>query len=66
LSSAYRLNQLVEVMSKDTISLPNKVTQLGEELAKFYDHAAFLTCQSMGELLRCSLNLIEQEIQRKK
>lgn len=64
LSSAYRLNQLVEVMSKDTISLPNKVKQLGEELAKFYDHAAFLACHSMGELLRCSLDLVEQDMRR--
>lgn len=66
LSSSYRLNQLLEVMDNDTISLPSKVTQLGEELAKFYNHSAFSTCCSMGELLRCSLHLVEQEIQQKK
>lgn len=57
-SSRYRVRQLLEVMVNDELSLPEKETQLKEELAKFYDNPAFLKTRNMGELMRQSLNLL--------
>ena len=53
-----QLNALLDCMSKDTISLPEKVEQLRSELADHYQVEDFNRCTSMGELVRLSLDQI--------
>ncbi len=57
-SANIRLNQLIDVMDRDTISPKEKVIQLREELANHYKDNSFLDCTSMGELVRNCLRLI--------
>lgn len=51
-----QLNALIDNMTNDTISLPEKVDQLRNELAAFYKDKGFLVCTSMGEIVRRSLD----------
>lgn len=62
ISSHFRLNQLVDVMDRDTISPKEKVTQLSKELATHYKDSSFLDCTSMGEIVRNSLRILQEEI----
>lgn len=55
-SSHYRVNQLLQVMAGETLSTPEKTNQLKTELAEHYKDPDFLTCNSMGEIMKCSLN----------
>jgi len=57
-TSKYRVMQLLDVMMKDELSLPEKETQLKTELAEHYKDAEFLKCKNMGEIMRKSLNLL--------
>ena len=57
-SANIRLNQLIDVMDRDTISPKEKVIQLREELANHYKDNSFLDCTSMGELVRNCLRII--------
>lgn len=52
----HQLNNLLKVMSFDTISPPEKVLQLREELAEHYNVSEFLSCNSMGDIVRLSLD----------
>lgn len=61
-SSRRRLNQLLDVMDRDVIAPQEKVTQLGKELAKHYKDDTFLTCNSMGEIVRHSLKIITSDL----
>lgn len=65
ISSHHRLNYLIDVMDRDTISPKEKVIQLRRELAAHYKDVSFLDCTSMGELVRNCLRLLTEEIQRK-
>lgn len=49
------LKDLVDAMCTDEISTPEKTVQLREELARHYNHPAFLNCRNMGEIVRTSL-----------
>ncbi len=51
----YRLRDLRDVVVKDEISTPEKVKQLGQELAEHYDDSTFEKCNSMGEIIDRSL-----------
>jgi len=51
-----QLNALLDNMTNDTISLPEKVEQLKNELAVFYNDEGFRACGSMGEIVRRSLD----------
>jgi len=53
-----RVGRLLDAMCKDTLSLPEKVTNLKKELADHYQYAAFLQCNSMGDIMRVSLKLL--------
>jgi hypothetical protein len=55
ISSRYRLNKLLDVMSKSEIAPHVFVLKLAEELAKHYKDDSFLNCRSMGELVKASL-----------
>ena len=58
-SSRYRILDLLNIMTKDTISTPEKRQQLQHELAEHFDNANFLKFKTMGQVvkqtLRCSL-----------
>ncbi|MBL7924883.1 MAG: hypothetical protein JNL88_11845 [Bacteroidia bacterium] len=49
------LKDLLDCMSKDTISTPEKTNQLKDELCRYYDNPSFLRCKSMGDLVKQSL-----------
>jgi hypothetical protein len=51
-SARYRAKELLDIMIKDNISTPEKVTQLREELFAMYGAPAFLKCHTMGQLVK--------------
>ena len=53
-----QLNALLDNMSADTISPPEKVMQLRTELAEYYNEKTFLSCNSMGDIVKLSLDQI--------
>lgn len=54
-SSRFRLMELLNIMAKDTISNPEKTAQLKRELADYFQHPAFLKCQTMGQVVKTQL-----------
>lgn len=52
------LKDLLDTMSKDEISTPEKTNQLKEEMTRYYDNPAFLRCKSMGDIVKASLKLM--------
>lgn len=58
LSSHYRIEELLKVMKKEQLAPDENVIQLGEELSRYYDDPSFLYCNSMGALLRRSLDKV--------
>lgn len=65
ISSHFRLNHLVDIMDRDTISAKEKVGQLRNELAEHYSDQSFFDCTSMGEIVRNSLRILQDEIEHK-
>lgn len=57
-TSKYKVNQLLDVMMKDELSTPEHIKRLKEELATHYQNNEFKKCNSMGELMKMSLNLL--------
>lgn len=57
-SGRYRLKDLIDIMQTDTISTPEKIAQLGQELAKHHQEPKFLKCKGMGEIVRLHLKTI--------
>jgi hypothetical protein len=53
-----RTARLLEAMCSDTISLPEKVNVLKNDLSGHYSHPAFLKCKNMGEIVQLSLDLL--------
>lgn len=53
----HRLSALVRCMSADTLSTPEKFTELREGLNAYHQHRAFDRCENMGELLRTNLEV---------
>ncbi|TAH10221.1 MAG: hypothetical protein EAZ14_08070, partial [Runella slithyformis] len=53
-----RIKDLMNVMIKDRISLPQHTEQLKQELAKHYRNSSFLNCVSMGDIVQKSLDLV--------
>ncbi|HCL83596.1 MAG TPA: hypothetical protein DIC22_06450 [Chitinophagaceae bacterium] len=54
-SSRFRLMLLLNTMSADNISTPEKLIQLREELASEFQAPVFLKCRSMGQLVKRQL-----------
>lgn len=56
-SARYRIKELLDVMMEDTISTPEKMTQLKTELFDLYEgkNPAFKRCHSMGEIVKTNL-----------
>ena len=57
-SSRYQVKDLLDVMVRDEISLPNHIEALRAELARHYGNDAFLKCKTMGEIVKMSLKLL--------
>ncbi|MCW3117455.1 MAG: hypothetical protein JWM28_1537 [Chitinophagaceae bacterium] len=54
-SSRYRLMELLNVMSKDHLSSPEKLAQLKSELNEYLGTTAFNKCKSMGQVVKTHL-----------
>ena len=57
-SSSSRLDELLEVMINDRISTPEKVAQLRIELAEHHQNDIFLSCKTMGEIVKTNIRLL--------
>ncbi|MFL5811387.1 MAG: hypothetical protein ACJ749_17825, partial [Flavisolibacter sp.] len=51
----YRIRDLLNIMSKDTISTDEKRSQLRQELSEQFNNKHFNRCRSMGELVKQTL-----------
>jgi hypothetical protein len=54
----YRIKELGEAVMQDEISMPDNIEQLRNELAEHYKDKEFLSCKSMGAIVRTSLRMI--------
>lgn len=54
-STRYRLMDLIQIMSKDPISTPEKVDALKKELATYFNNPVFLKSKSMGQVVKNQL-----------
>ena len=54
-SERARLDDLLDTMSSDVLAPPAHVEQLAAEMSAHYEDPRFLGCQSMGALVRASL-----------
>ena len=54
-SSRYRVKELLDIMHDDTISKPEKVLQLKNELSEFFKQKAFLKCNTIGQIVKMQL-----------
>lgn len=57
-SARYRLKDLIDRMRSDTISTPEKIGNLKQELAQHHHSKEFLKCKCMGDLVRLNLKII--------
>ncbi|MDB5196665.1 MAG: hypothetical protein JWP88_1036 [Flaviaesturariibacter sp.] len=48
----YRIMELLNIMTRDTISTPEKREQLRDQLAQHFDNPAFLRCRTMGQIVK--------------
>ncbi len=56
-AARYVIKDLLDCMELDTISLPENVETLKEELAEYYSNDTFLRCRTMGQLVKKSLKM---------
>lgn len=64
LKSSYKqIMSLLHAMTKDRISSEENITKLRIELSEYHRHERFLECESMGELVKTSLELLLKELQ---
>ncbi len=66
MTSFGQLNSLLDTMATDILSTPENIVQLKRELSELYQDETFLACNSMGEVLRTSLQLLEKYPVRKR
>ncbi|MEQ8245617.1 hypothetical protein [Fulvivirga sp.] len=57
-ASKDKVNELLAAMSTDNISTPKNVKSLAKDLSKHYNNNDFLSCNTMGELVRKSLETV--------
>jgi len=53
-----RLQDIIETMKKDNLSLPENLESLKNDLSRHYHNKDFLACNNMGEVVELSLNLV--------
>lgn len=54
-STRFRLMELLNIMARDKISTPEKLSQLTTELGQYFHNPAFNKCTSMGQLVKRQL-----------
>ncbi|HVX51389.1 MAG TPA: hypothetical protein VHB48_14585 [Chitinophagaceae bacterium] len=54
-ASRYQIKHLLDIMSLDDISKPEKISQLKVELANHFHQVSFLKCKTMGQILKTQL-----------
>lgn len=54
-STRFRLMDLLNIMARDRISTPEKLSQLKNELGQYFNNPAFFKCSSMGQLVKRQL-----------
>ena len=54
-SAKYRMKDLLDIMSEDIISTPEKIAQLREELAAYFKQPLYLKCKTMGQIVKTQL-----------
>jgi hypothetical protein len=57
-ASRYRIMDLLNIMSKDTISTEEKVIQLRGELGEFFNSKIIKRCKTMGEIVKQTMRHI--------
>ncbi len=57
-ASRTQFDDLMEVMIEDQISTPEKVMQLGEELARHHNNHSFDYCMNMGQIVKTNIDLL--------
>ena len=53
-----QFSELTDIMTKDSISLPEKVNQLKQELAYHHRNQIFLKCKTMGDIVLTNIFLL--------
>ena len=61
-----QLHTLLQAMAIDTLSAPEHVLQLKNELSELYQDVEFLKAETMGEIVRTSINMLERYPVRKR
>lgn len=56
-----RVDDLLQSMKKDQLSTATNILRLKKELAIFYEEDGFLSCESMGDLVEMSLEMLVQK-----
>jgi hypothetical protein len=65
-ASQSQLTRLLTAMVADELSTKENIYQLKNELAELYADSAFKTCNTMGEIVRTSLHMLEKYPVRKR
>lgn len=60
ISSGDRIQQLVDIAKKDTLSLPENVESLKMEIFELVHDMQFKRCKSMGEILALALDFVKR------
>ncbi len=63
-SSRYRLKDLIDCMTKDTLSKDPHIYNLKNELSDYYKDDRFLRCANMGEMVKTSLRMLLEKVRR--
>jgi hypothetical protein len=62
----YRIKELMDCMRKDTISTPEKISQLKQELAFYHQNNRYLRCHNMGDILTMNMKTVLAKIHMKR
>ncbi|MBS1655000.1 MAG: hypothetical protein JSU05_09155 [Bacteroidetes bacterium] len=60
-SSRFRIMDLFDIMIKDNISTPEKITQLKDELNGYFNTNVFTRCRTMGQVVKTNMKLTLQK-----
>ena len=64
-SSRYRLKDLLDCMTQDTLSKAQNIKNLKIEMADYYTDDRFLQCTNMGEIVKTSLRMLLEKVKQK-
>jgi len=59
-----RVRRILSCMCEDRISSDEKIVDLRQSLANFHKDKRFLKCTRMGQIVRASLDLVEERVKR--